>query len=228
MEHTKIITLKYAESTIPESAVFQGGQREKRIPITFAVYLIVTGNKHILVDVGCDTMPGFDMVNYERPVDVLRRFGYEPEAITDVIITHAHHDHIAAVGYYKNALLHIQEDEYAEGQQMIPEDFRVKTFKDSLSVADAIVVKRIGGHTLGSCIVEFRYGGTCYVFSGDECYARECLTYKRPTGSSCNLKQSEYFVNEYSKDCYKVFLCHEQGVESGVKLLIPTKACQSV
>lgn len=219
MEHTKIITIKYAESTLPESAVFQGGRTEKKVPITFVIYLIVTKNRRILVDAGCDTMPGFEMINYERPVDVLGRYGYEPEDITDVVITHAHHDHIAAVGYYKNAVIYIQEDEYVRGRRIIPGEFQVKTFEDSISVDGAIVVKRIGGHSLGSCIVEFRYGGICNVFSGDECYARECLTHKRPTGSSCNLKQSEYFVNEYSKDCYKVFICHEQGVESDVTLL---------
>ena len=124
MDHTKLIALKYAESTLPESAVFQGGRKDIKVPITFVIYLIATGKKCILVDVGCDTMPGFEMINYERPVDVLRRYGYEPEDITDVIITHAHHDHIAAVGYYKNAVIYIQEDEYALGQQYIPADFQ--------------------------------------------------------------------------------------------------------
>lgn len=38
------------------------------------------------------------MINYERPVDVLARYEYKLEDITDVVITHAHHDHIAAVG----------------------------------------------------------------------------------------------------------------------------------
>ena len=190
------------------------------MPITFVIYLIVTEKKHILVDVGCDTMPEFEMVNYERPVDVLSRYGYEPEDITDVVITHAHHDHIAAVGYYKNAVIYIQEDEYVAGRQYIPKDFQVQTFKDSFFVADSIPVKTIGGHSLGSCIVEFRYSGTCYVISGDECYARECLTQKKPTGSSRNLKQSEFFVNEYSKDCYHVLMCHEQGIESCVKILL--------
>ena len=209
MEKSKIITVKYAESTLPESAVFQGGQAEKRLPITFVIYLIETENRRILVDAGCDTMPGFEMVNYERPVDVLGRYGYQPEDITDVIITHAHHDHIAAVGYYKNSVIYIQEDEYLEGKKYIPDDFQIQTFKESYSVTDSILVKRIGGHSLGSSIVEFSCGETCYVFAGDECYARECLTYKKPTGSSYNLERSKFFVNEYSKDCYQVLLCHE-------------------
>ena len=219
MEHAKIITIKYAESTLPESAVFQGGLKDKKVPITFVVYLIVTEKKRILIDAGCDTMPGFEMVNYERPVDILGRYGYNPEDITDVVITHAHHDHIAAVGYYKNAVIYIQEDEYVSGQKYIPVNFLVLTFKHSCLVDESILIKVIGGHSVGSCIVEFRHGETCYVFSGDECYARECLTQKKPTGSSCNLSQSKFFVNEYSKECYQVLLCHEQGVKSEVKLL---------
>jgi len=55
---------------------------------------------------------------------------------------------IAAVGYYKDAVIYIQEDEYIRGQRFIPKDFQVKTFKDSVFVDDEIVVKKIGGHTL--------------------------------------------------------------------------------
>ena len=46
----KILTIKYAASTLPESAVFQGGRADKRIPITFVIYLLITGQQRILVD----------------------------------------------------------------------------------------------------------------------------------------------------------------------------------
>lgn len=223
MENTtssiKILTIKYAESTLPESAVFQGGRADKRVPITFVIYLLIIGQQRILVDAGCDTMPGFEMVNYERPVDVLQSFGYRPEEITDVIITHAHHDHIAAVGYYKNAILHIQKDEYAVGKRYIPEHFKVNVFLETYRLNDMILIRKIGGHSKGSCVVEIEHNNKCYVIAGDECYARECLTEKKPTGSSYTLQQSKFFVEEYSKDGYQVLLCHEQGIESGVNLL---------
>lgn len=215
MSKLKVLRLKYAESTLKESAVFQGGRRDKELPITFMIYLIETADRRILVDAGCDTMPGFVMVNYERPVDVLAGYGYAPEDITDVIITHAHHDHIAAVGYYKHAVIHIQEDEYVAGKKYIPEESTVNTFEEVFRIDDNIVIRKIGGHSKGSCIVEAEHCGQCYVFAGDECYARECLTNKIPTGSSYNLKNSQAFVNTYGRDDYRVLLCHENGKESG-------------
>ena len=215
MSHLKVLAIKYAESTLPESAVFQGGRCDKRLPITFVIYLLETENRRILVDVGCDTMPGFEMVNYDRPVDVLRDYGYVSEDITDVIITHAHHDHIAAVGYYKNAVVHIQEDEYAAGKKYIADGAEVNIFEETYSLDDNIFIRKIGGHAKGSCVVEFEYCNMRYVIAGDECYARECLTNKIPTGSSYDLERSEFFVEEYSRDGYCVLLCHEAGLESG-------------
>lgn len=215
MSLLKVLAIKYAESTLAEEAVFQGGRRERKLPITFVIYLLETESRKILVDAGCDTMPGFEMINYNRPVDVLGKFGYTPEDITDVIITHAHHDHVAAVGYYKNAVIHIQEDEYADGKKYISNKAIVDVFKEASRLDDNILIKKIGGHSKGSCVVEFEYCNKCYVIAGDECYARECLTNKIPTGSSYNLKNSELFVRVYSQDCYHVLLCHEKGMESG-------------
>ena len=150
-----------------------------------------------------------------RPVDILAGYGYAPEDITDVIITHAHHDHIAAVGYYKRAVIHIQEDEYVAGKKYIPDELTVNTFEEVFRIDDNIVIRKIGGHSKGSCIVEFEHDSRHYVIAGDECYARECLTGKIPTGSSYNLKNSEAFVNTYGGDDYRVLLCHENGMESG-------------
>ena len=38
MESKKIIAIKYAESSLPESAVFQNGTTDRRVPITFVAY----------------------------------------------------------------------------------------------------------------------------------------------------------------------------------------------
>ena len=78
------------------------------LPISFTIYLIQTQGKNILVDVGCDDGAGFEMSVFKKPVDVLKDFGVSPEEITDVVITHAHHDHVEAIKYYKKAVIHIQ------------------------------------------------------------------------------------------------------------------------
>ena len=68
----KILALKYADSYLPESMVFPGGNKAVNVPITFCAYLLEMQDALVLVDPGCDTMPEFEMRNYERPVDGLR------------------------------------------------------------------------------------------------------------------------------------------------------------
>ena len=59
----KIIRIDYGKSTLDECAVYEGGSRKDSIPILFSVFLIVTEERHILIDAGCETMPGFEMGN---------------------------------------------------------------------------------------------------------------------------------------------------------------------
>jgi alanyl-tRNA synthetase len=60
-------------------------------------------------------MPGFEMEDFVGTVAALEEKGYTPEDITDVIITHADHDHIECVKYFQNATIYIQKDEYESG-----------------------------------------------------------------------------------------------------------------
>ena len=164
----QIIPVKYAESVLPESAVFTNGDANKLYPIAFILYVIKTKNHTILVDAGCETMPGFDMKNFIKPVDALRDKGIEAADITDVIITHAHHDHIECVKYFNHAVIHIQANEYEKGEKYIPHGFQTNIFSDEFSVCDNVKIVRIGGHTDGSCVVELKDDEKTYVIVGDE------------------------------------------------------------
>ena len=205
----KITPILYAKSTLPESMCFEGGDREKKRPITFKVYLVETEDKLVLVDVGCETMPGFVMEDFLGTVKALQNAGVSPEEITDIIITHAHHDHIECVKYFENAVVHIQKDEYEKGRKYIPASFNVNTFEDEFALTPKIKAVKIGGHTEGSCIVEIADDKT-YIIAGDECYMRECLTEKIPTGSSFNKEASKNFIEKYSDEKYTVLLCHDE------------------
>lgn len=205
----KITTLDYAKSTLPESMIFTFGEKNKSRDIAFKVFLIKENEKLILVDAGCETMPGFDMVNFIGPVTALKNIGISPKEITDVIITHAHHDHIECVKYFENAVIHIQKDEYKYGKTYIPSKFNLNLFDNEFYITKNVKVINIGGHSVGSCIVEIYDGEKIYVVSGDECYLRENLTQKIPTGSSFNKQKSEQFILKYSDTKYEVLLCHD-------------------
>lgn len=201
--------IKYADSFLSEDAIFKGGQNGKMLPIIFSFYLLKTENRLILVDAGCDTMPGFIMNNYILPDEALRSQGVSPDDITDVIITHSDHDHIDGVHHFKNAVIYIQEDEYIRGKAYIPESFTIKTFKEEIKVADCIDVIKIGGHQKGSCIAEFNYNGACNVIVGDECYSYYNVENKIPTAATCNTENSREFIEKYANGYYKLLLMHE-------------------
>lgn len=206
----KIYRLVYAKSVLPESSIFINGNKEKFIPITFSIYLVEIEEQKILIDAGCDTMPWFVMEKFHSPTFVLRQIGFSADDITDVIVTHAHHDHIHAVTHFKNAVIHIQKDEYEKRKHYIPEDFKINTFENTTTVADKLEVIKIGGHTKGSCIVKCDN----YIFVGDECYIKDCLDLKTPTGSTVDIEKSREFVQKYSDPKYKTLLFHDKNLKT--------------
>lgn len=208
-EKIRIMSVVYGESVLDEAMIFRGGNKEKIRDIVFAFYIIECRDKRIMVDGGCDTMPGFDMRNFAGPVKALEEAGFSPKDITDIVITHSHHDHIEGVKHFKDAIVHIQKDEYECGKGYLNVNKNILTFDDTLELTPEVTAVKIGGHTVGSCIVKIKDDNTTYVISGDECYNRECLDKKIPTGCSFRPQKSEEFVNEYSKDKYKVLLCHQ-------------------
>ncbi len=206
----EIIPIKYGKSVLSENMIFYDGLKQNLRPIVFMIYLIKTDNRTILVDAGCETMPGFEMQDFIGSINALKKFGVVAESVTDVIITHAHHDHIECVNYFKNATIHIEKCEYEDGKRFIPDGFQINVFSDCFTVAQNISVVKIGGHSVGSCVVEITMEDKIFVIAGDECYSRLCLTQQRHTGSFVNEEASKAFIQKYRDDKYQVLLCHEQ------------------
>ena len=162
----------------------------------------------ILVDAGCDSMDGFIMNNYLMPDEAVRHYGVMPHEVTDIIITHADHDHIDGVHHFENAIIHIQEDEYARGKHYIPDTFKVELFKEDKIVAEEVKVVKIGGHQIGSCVVEFEFNNLKCVVVGDECYSDYNIKNKVPTASTCNIENSTAFIEKYAGNEYTLLLMH--------------------
>ena len=205
-----IIRIKYADTLMPKSWVYEGGSKDDKIPIIFSVFLVLTENKRILVDAGCETMQGFAMRNFKSPMVVLEEIGYKTEEITDIVLTHAHHDHIECVKYFKNATVHIQCDEYEIGKKYLSENTDVLTFCDQKEIDEGVKAVKIGGHSIGSCVVECQKDGKTFVLCGDECYSFYNLINKVPTATTSSPQKSKMFIDKYSKSPYECLLCHEE------------------
>lgn len=210
MNKTEIIAVEYGNSVLSESMIFQNGDKDKFRPIVFMIYLIKIENRMILVDAGCETMPGFDMKNFIGPIKALENIGVAKENITDIIITHSHHDHVECVKYFKNAVIYIQKSEYEAAEKYFADCTKIKFFDDTLRISKNITAIKIGGHSKGSCVVEINTENKDFVIVGDECYLRECLDKKIPTGSSCCIEKSREFIEKYSNAKYTTLLCHDK------------------
>ncbi len=189
--------------------IFENGAENKLRPIIFRIYLLKTENRLILADAGCKTMPDFDMKDFIGPINALKNIGITPDEITDVIITHAHHDHIECAKYFKNAAIYIQKDEYEAGKGYLTESLNIRTFEEEMLICDGIKAVKIGGHSKGSSIVEITDSCKKYIIAGDECYSYYNVENKIPTSSSCNIKNSQAFIEKYANGYYELLLMHE-------------------
>lgn len=208
----EIRRITYASSTLPENCILPGGDPARAVPIIFSVFLILTDERTVLVDAGCDTMPGFVMENFIGPVEALRRAGYPADRITDVIITHAHHDHIESIVHFPTANVYLQREEYppALRRGLLPANARVHLFDEILELEDGLRAVHTGGHSVGSSVVEAEMDGKTYAICGDECYSMQNIRERIPTPSTESPQNSQRFIDRYACGDYVCLLAHDE------------------
>ena len=113
---------------------------------------------------------------------------------------------------FKNALIHIQKDEYEKGKKYIDSNHKINLFDCEYYISDMVRVLKIGGHSKGSCIVEIYDTDKCTVVVGDECYSHKCISEQIPTGCSVCYEKSVEFIKKYSNGKYKLLFCHDEIV----------------
>jgi glyoxylase-like metal-dependent hydrolase (beta-lactamase superfamily II) len=111
-----IQAIRYANSPgVPASELIVGGPKDVKIDIAMVVWLIRGGGHTILFDSGFhrDTfLKYFPMTDYLRPDEAVRTAGVNPEDVTDIVISHAHWDHIGGIDLFPKATIWIQKEEY--------------------------------------------------------------------------------------------------------------------
>ncbi|MDH5590032.1 MAG: N-acyl homoserine lactonase family protein, partial [Gemmatimonadota bacterium] len=99
----------------PLSGLVMGAPAEERVDISMAFWLIRGKGRVILFDTGFHRprwFERFDLDDYLRPDSALMEAGVDPADVTDVIVSHAHWDHMGGIDLFPAATLRIQREEY--------------------------------------------------------------------------------------------------------------------
>lgn len=180
-----------------------GASRDEKIDTMYAVWLVRGGGHNILFDSGFHRERWFKMwtiKDFLRPDEGVKLAGVNPEEITDIVVSHAHWDHMGGIDLFPKATVWIQKEEFryytgdawqASGQHggIDPDDIqelvklntegRVRLVDgDNIEILPGIRVYTGGRHTFASqyMLVE---GNPNFVLASDNaCLYRSLLELK--------------------------------------------------
>ncbi|MGD0731718.1 MAG: N-acyl homoserine lactonase family protein [Terracidiphilus sp.] len=111
-----IQAIRYAISPdVPVSELVVGGPEDQKVDIAMVVWLIRGGGHTILFDSGFHRetfIKDFPMKDYLRPDEAVKTAGVAPDQVTDIVISHAHWDHMGGLDLFPKAQVWIQKSEY--------------------------------------------------------------------------------------------------------------------
>ena len=109
-----IQAIRYASAEDDVANLVMGAAKEK-INIAMAIWLIRGDGRNILFDSGYhrDTfLKEFPSTDYIRPDEAVKVAGIQPEEVTDIVISHAHWDHMGGIDLFPKATVWIQKEEF--------------------------------------------------------------------------------------------------------------------
>ena len=112
----KIFAIKYATRDARRADHFIGGDpHDGPMPMDYFTWVVVGPDRVFLVDTGftAETAARRKRTFLRCPIEFLRQLDIDPDAVTDVILTHLHYDHVGNFHKLPHARFHLQEREIA-------------------------------------------------------------------------------------------------------------------
>jgi glyoxylase-like metal-dependent hydrolase (beta-lactamase superfamily II) len=111
-----IQAIRYANAPgFPVSGLVMGAPKDEKIDIAFVLWLIRGGGHNILFDSGFHRemwFKAFTVTEFVRPDEAVKLAGVKPEEVTDIVISHAHWDHMGGIDLFPKATVWIQKEEF--------------------------------------------------------------------------------------------------------------------
>ena len=198
--HYEVHAVRFASVPFAVRNLVAGAEAGRSINIAFTVWALRGNGRVVLVDAGFyrdKFKERWKPQDFVKPSDaLLKGLGIAPEAVTDIILTHAHWDHADGVDLFPNARVWIQKDEYtyyvgdngtvahsggvdADDAKMLfalNAAGRVSLVDgDAKEILPGISVFTGGKHTFGSQFVSVRTGAGVVILASDNAYLYENL-----------------------------------------------------
>ncbi|HYA98433.1 MAG TPA: N-acyl homoserine lactonase family protein [Methylomirabilota bacterium] len=100
----------------PVAGLVMGAPKDEKVDIAMVFWLMRGNGRTILFDSGFHSekrLKAFEEKDYLRPDEALKLAGIQPEEVTDIIISHAHWDHMGGIDLFPKAVVWIQKQEFA-------------------------------------------------------------------------------------------------------------------
>ena len=103
-------------ANFPVASLVMGAPQDEKTDIAMVVWLIRGGGHNVLFDSGFHRevwLKRFPTADYLRPDEAVKLAGVQPEDVTDIIVSHAHWDHMGGIDLFPKATVWIQKQEFA-------------------------------------------------------------------------------------------------------------------
>jgi glyoxylase-like metal-dependent hydrolase (beta-lactamase superfamily II) len=171
----EVYAIRYATlPDFPVSELVAGAEPTRKLDIAMMIWLVRGDSRNILVDSGFyheRFFKDWQVKDFTKPSETLKRVGLKPEDITDVIITHMHWDHADGMDLFPNARIWIQKDEL---QYYAGEAWQSKDTHGGIDEEDVLTLVRL--NTQGR--VGLVNGDAQEIIPGVTCYTGGKHTYQ--------------------------------------------------
>src|SRR5258708_14044640 len=195
-----IEAIRYATiPNFPLSGLVMGAPQSEKTDIAMVVWLIRGGGHTILFDSGFHRhkwIDQFHVADFLAPDAAVKQAGLDPAAVTDLIISHAHWDHMGGIDLFPNATIWIQKAEYEyytgaawqpggkkggidpdDVSELVRRNLRGQVRLvggDNVEIIPGLTVYTGARHTFASQYLRVA-GAKPYVLASDNCYLYENL-----------------------------------------------------